>query len=189
MLRVPDAATNSKAVAKIAASIPTFTTKVSEIDPRAKLVCTVSFGSQFWDAISPQKRPAGLHPFKAIKSGPLSAPSTGGDVLLHILSKRHDLNFELATRIRTQLGDMVEVMDEVHGFQYLDSRDLTGFIDGTENPQGNKDRTAVAIIGKEDATFAGGSYLHSTLRPQFEEMGYDSTARTRRRGGSEKERQ
>jgi len=78
---------------------------------------------------------------------------------LHILSKRYDLNFELATRIYTQLGDMVEVMDEVHGFAYLDSRDLTGFIDGTENPMGNKDRTAVALIGQEDAAFAGGSYV------------------------------
>jgi len=55
VLRVRDAATNGKAVAKITASIPALTTKVSEIDPRAKLVCTVSFGSQFWDALSPQK--------------------------------------------------------------------------------------------------------------------------------------
>ena len=43
--------------------------------------------------------------------------------------------------------------------QYLDSRDLTGFIDGTENPKGNKDRTEVALIGKEDIAFAGGSYV------------------------------
>lgn len=159
VLRVRDAATNGKAVAKVAASVPTLTDKVGVIDPRAKLVCTVSFGAQFWDAISPRKRPAGLRPFKAIENGTWSAPSTGGDLLLHILSKRHDLNFELATRIRTQLGDMVEVMDEVHGFQYLDSRDLTGFIDGTENPKGNKDRADVALIGKEDAAFAGGSYV------------------------------
>ncbi len=159
VLRVRNAATNGKAVAKVAASVPALTAKVGEIDPHAKLVCTVSFGSQFWDAISPQKRPAGLRPFKAISNGSLSAPSTGGDLLLHILSKRHDLNFELAMRIRTQLGDMVEVMDEVHGFQYLDSRDLTGFIDGTENPKGNKDRTEVALIGKEDTAFAGGSYV------------------------------
>ncbi len=159
VLRVRDSATNGKAVAKIAASIPALAAKVSGVDPRANLVCTVSFGAQLWDVISPKKRPAGLRPFKAIKSGNLSAPSTGGDLLLHILSKRHDLNFELATWIRTQLGDIVEVMDEVHGFQYLDSRDLTGFIDGTENPKGNKDRTAVALIGKEDASFAGGSYV------------------------------
>src|SRR5262249_23711937 len=101
----------------------------------------------------------GLRPFTAINVGSLYAPSTGGDVLFHILSKRHDLNFELAMCIRAQLGNMVEVMDEVHGFQYLDSRDLTGFIDGTEKPSGQKDRTQVTLIGNEDRAFAGGSYV------------------------------
>jgi putative iron-dependent peroxidase len=119
----------------------------------------VSFGSEFWDVISPGIQPAGLRPFKAIEAEGRSAPATGGDILLHILSKRHDLNFELAMRIRNQLGDAIEVMEEVHGFQYLDSRDLSGFIDGTENPKGIKARAEVALIGKEDPTFAGGSYV------------------------------
>jgi porphyrinogen peroxidase len=48
-------------------------------------------------------------------------------------------------------------MEEVHGFRYLDTRDLTGFIDGTENPKG-KERAMAALIGKEDPAFAGGSY-------------------------------
>jgi putative iron-dependent peroxidase len=45
----------------------------------------------------------------------------------------------------------------VHGFQYFDDRDLLGFVDGMENPV---DQAAVdaAIIGEEDAAFAGGSY-------------------------------
>jgi deferrochelatase/peroxidase EfeB len=47
-------ATNSKAVAKIAAGGPALTAKVGVVEPRAKLVCTVSFGSQFWHVISPQ---------------------------------------------------------------------------------------------------------------------------------------
>jgi putative iron-dependent peroxidase len=159
ILRIPDPSTNGRAVAKVMASVPALLEKVSAVDPRAKLVCTVGFGSTFWDTISPTKRPSGLRPFKAIEGRPLQAPNTGGDVFLHILSKRHDLNFELAMRIRAQLGDMVEVMDEVHGFQYLDSRDLTGFIDGTENPAGAKDRTQVALIGDEEKAFAGGSYV------------------------------
>ena len=78
--------------------------------------------------ISPGKRPAGLRPFTAIDAGGRTAPSTGGNGLVHIISKRQDLNFELATRITNRLGDSAEVMDEVHGFSYLDSRDLTGFI-------------------------------------------------------------
>ncbi len=159
VLRVRDPEKNGKVVAKVAAGIPALVEKVGAIDPRAKLVCTVSFGADFWDVISPGKRPAGLRPFTAIEAGGRQAPSTGGDILLHILSKRHDLNFELAMRVRNELGDGIEVMDEVHGFQYLDSRDLTGFIDGTENPKGAKDRAEVALIGNEDAAFAGGSYV------------------------------
>lgn len=158
ILRVHDPRTNGPAVAKVAAGVPALTEKVGAIDPKAKLVCTVSFGSEFWDVISPSKRPAGLRPFTVIAAEGRSAPHTGGDLLFHIISKRADLNFELALRLRNQLGEAVDVMDEVHGFRYLDSRDLTGFIDGTENPKG-KARAAVALIGAEDPAFVGGSYV------------------------------
>ena len=131
---------------------------VGAADSKAKLVCNVSFGCEYWDLISPGKWPADLRPFRPIEWNGKSAPSTGGDLLVHIISKRHDLNLELAMRLRNLLGDMVEVMDEVHGFRYLDTRDLTGFIDGTENPKGNK-REGVALIEKEDPAFAGGSYV------------------------------
>ena len=50
------------------------------------------------------------------------------------------------------------VVDEVHGFNYFDERDLLGFVDGTENPTGAA-RVAAAIIGAEDPDFAGGSYV------------------------------
>jgi putative iron-dependent peroxidase len=156
--RVRDRAVSGRAVAAAAAGIPGLVSKVAALDRRAMLVCTVSFGPELWDVISPRKRPAGLRPFKAVSGEGRSAPNTGGDLLCHILSKRPDLNFELAQRIAAQGGDQVEVMDEVHGFRYLDGRDLTGFIDGTENPKG-KARAAVALIGKEDRAVAGGSYV------------------------------
>ena len=49
-------------------------------------------------------------------------------------------------------------MDEVHGFRYFDDRDLTGFVDGTENPIG-AESIAATIVGDEDPAFAGGSYV------------------------------
>jgi putative iron-dependent peroxidase len=69
-----------------------------------------------------------------------------------------DLCFELATRIMASLDGAVSAVDEVHGFRYFDDRDLLGFVDGTENPRGQA-VTEVAIIGEEDPTFAGGSYV------------------------------
>jgi len=158
ILRVRNPAVNGRAAAKAAAQVPPLVKKVGAVDPRAKLVCTVSFGSKLWDIVSPRKRPVGLRPFRAIKVGRRSAPGTGGDLLFHILSQRHDLNFELAMRIKNLLDGRVEVMDEVHGFRYLDSRDLTGFIDGTENPKG-RERAPAALIAGEDPDFAGGSYV------------------------------
>jgi putative iron-dependent peroxidase len=69
-----------------------------------------------------------------------------------------DLCFELAAQIMARLGDAVTPVDEVHGFRYFDSRDLLGFVDGTENPTGQAASDAT-LIGDEDPAFAGGSYV------------------------------
>ena len=103
-------------------------------------------------------RPAELHPFREIRAGARHAVSTPGDLLFHIRAKRMDLCFELATQIMARLGDAVSPVDEVHGFRYFDDRDLLGFVDGTENPRGEAVIDA-ALIGEEDAAFAGGSYV------------------------------
>ncbi|MCE2486743.1 MAG: Dyp-type peroxidase [Desulfurellaceae bacterium] len=159
ILGVHDPEKNGPAVAKILTEVPALIESLGATDRDAALVGSVGFGSGFWDVISPGRRPAGLRPFSAIDAAGQTAPSTGGDVLVHLIAERQDLNFELAMQLRTCLGDRVAVMDEVHGFRYLDSRDLTGFIDGTENPEGDAERAEVALIGAEDSEFAGGSYV------------------------------
>ena len=57
-----------------------------------------------------------------------------------------------------RLEGAVTLVDEVHGFRYFDSRDLLGFVDGTENPTG-QEAVDATIIGEEDPAFAGGSYV------------------------------
>ena len=49
-------------------------------------------------------------------------------------------------------------IEEIHGFRYWDSRSILGFVDGTENPQG-QDRELFSMIGDEDPVYKGGSYL------------------------------
>ena len=127
-------------------------------DVEAGLTCVVGFGSDAWDKLFGAPRPAELHPFQEIRSGGRHAVSTPGDILFHIRAKRPDLCFELATQIMDSLGDAVSVADEVHGFRYFDDRDVIGFVDGTENPRGGAAEQA-AIVGDEDKTFAGGSYV------------------------------
>ena len=69
-----------------------------------------------------------------------------------------DLCFELASRILSDLGNSVSVVDSVQGFRYFDDRDLLGVVDGTENPVAQAALDAT-LIGDEDTAFAGGSYV------------------------------
>jgi porphyrinogen peroxidase len=127
-------------------------------DLEGRLSCIVSFGSEVWDRLFGAPRPAELHPFREFRAGARLAVATSGDMLFHIRARRMDLCFELASKIMTGLGEAVAVTDEVHGFGYFDQRDLLGFVDGTENPDGQAALDA-AIVGGEDPEFAGGSYV------------------------------
>jgi porphyrinogen peroxidase len=122
------------------------------------LSCVVGFGSDAWDYLFGQPRPKELHKFREIRAGERHAVATPGDMLFHIRAQRMDLCFELATRIMARLGAAVSPVDEVHGFRFFDSRDLIGFVDGTENPKGSEALEAT-IIGDEDPAFASGSYV------------------------------
>jgi putative iron-dependent peroxidase len=121
------------------------------------LSCVMGFGSDAWDRLFGAPRPKDLHPFAEI-NGVHRAVSTPGDILLHIRAGRMDLCFALAAQIVATLDGAVAVVDETHGFNYFDDRDLIGFVDGTENPVG-QDAVDCTTIGAEDAGFAGGSYV------------------------------
>jgi porphyrinogen peroxidase len=149
---------NHTAVRSFCADLPALSRAVEFRNLEAGLTCVMGIGSEAWDSLFGQPRPAELHPFREFRAGSRHAVSSPGDLLFHIRAKRMDLCFELATRIMASLGDAVSAVDEVHGFRYFDDRDLLGFVDGTENPRGQAVIDA-AIIGEEDRAFAGGSYV------------------------------
>jgi porphyrinogen peroxidase len=126
--------------------------------PEGELTCVVGVGARVWERLFGPPRPAGLHPFRAVSGRPHSAPATPGDLLFHLRAHRLDLCFELAQRLTDRLAGYARVVDEVHGFRSFDQRDLLGFVDGTENPEGDEALAAV-LIGAEDPRFAGGSYV------------------------------
>jgi len=127
-------------------------------DLSGRLSCIAGIGRDFWDRLSPDRRPLELKPFAPIKGAAHSAPSTPGDLLFHIRAERSDMCFEFERILLDSLGPSVTVVDEVSGFRYFDARDLLGFVDGTANPTG-LDLPASALAGDEDADFAGGSYV------------------------------
>jgi porphyrinogen peroxidase len=126
--------------------------------PEGQLSCVVGVGSGLWERLFTEPRPAGLHPFPGFVGERHRAVSSPGDLLFHIRAHRLDLCFELAERLTNRLAQFAQVVDEVHGFRSFDDRDLLGFVDGTENPEGAAAPASV-LIGEEDPRFAGGSYV------------------------------
>src|SRR5271154_2851096 len=127
-------------------------------DLSGRLSCIAGIGRDLWDRLHLDGRPQELRPFASIKGSAHAAPSTPGDLLFHIRAERPDLCFEFERILLDSLGAVVTVVDEVSGFRYFDARDLLGFVDGTANPNG-LDLPASALVGHEDADFAGGSYV------------------------------
>jgi porphyrinogen peroxidase len=126
--------------------------------PGPPVACIAAVGSRAWDRLFAGPRPAELHPFRELAGPRHHAPSTPGDLLLHIRHERMDLCFEFATQVMNRLAGAAAVVDEVHGFRFFDERDLLGFVDGTENPVGAA-AAAATLVGEADPGFAGGSYV------------------------------
>jgi len=128
-------------------------------EPTKNLSVVTSIGSHAWDRLFDGPRPAELHPFIELDGPRHTAPATPGDLLFHVRAETLDLCFELANHILRSMAGAVTVVDEVHGFRFFDNRDLLGFVDGTENPNGAP-AVAATEIGDEDPGFTGGSYVH-----------------------------
>src|ERR1700754_4664452 len=128
-------------------------------NPEAGLTCVVGVGARIWDRLFGAQRPAGLHEFRELSGPRHHAPATPGDLLFHLRARRLDLCFELAQRIGDRLDGHGRIVDEVHGFRSFDLRDVLGFVDGTENPEGAEATEAVLLTAEEDPVFAGGSYV------------------------------
>ncbi|MRH86952.1 Dyp-type peroxidase [Nocardia sp. SYP-A9097] len=126
--------------------------------PGAGLTCNTSIGSDAWDRLFAGAKPAELHEFPGYRGERHQAPATPGDLLFHIKAENQDACFELAMVIGDRLAGAGTIVDQTVGFRYFEQRDLLGFVDGTENPEGPL-AVSSALVGDADAEFAGGSYV------------------------------
>ena len=118
----------------------------------------VAFGRDAWERLAPHAVPEDFISFHAVLGKQdRTAPGTQGDVLVWLHGPRHDLNLHCAMTIGHALAGIATLEREVHGFSWLDSRDMTGFIDGTENPRDGAAREAALIPAGR--TGAGGSFV------------------------------
>ncbi len=137
--------------------LPTLVAQLNVENPEASLNLSIAFSSERLSSLN-QAVPEELHPFTSFDSkNGIFAPATQADVLIHCHSNRHDLHFYLLSKLLSNVAGKVKIMDETYGYRFLDSRDMTGFIDGTENPNTDELRREVAVI--KDGPFAGGSFV------------------------------
>ncbi|CAH8572420.1 unnamed protein product [Heterobilharzia americana] len=116
----------------------------------------VGFGVEFFQKVHPDFLSRGVHHYEyRERSGDLGKlPKTGGDIFIHAKCHEYGKLFELTQAIINNLPPgSIAKFEDVYGWVYRNGRDLSGFIDGTENPADPDERAEVAINPK-----TGGSY-------------------------------
>jgi len=145
------------------------------IDHHSDLVSTIGVQNDIWRRFD-SFPPSGLQAFKekrAKDTGEVLLPAKGGGhLILFVKGTRVDLCYELSKRLVTNLGPSVYEVDRTITFSYLVTtdyapnmgRDLSGFIDGTRNP----DHLLRALVDQvlifprdEERRHVGGCYMYA----------------------------
>jgi len=94
------------------------------------------FRPELWREAAPDAAPAGLEGFNADIVGVegFVMPATQHDAVLWISGAAYDVIFDVSRAAIAELQGLATVADETSSWPYRHDRDLTGFIDGTENP-------------------------------------------------------
>ena len=96
----------------------------------------VGFRPSLWRHVAPQEMPAGVTDFEQDVRGVdgYTMPATQHDLWLWVAGHAYDKVFDVTREAVQALAPLAILALEVPGWTYRENRDLTGFIDGTENP-------------------------------------------------------
>ncbi len=100
--------------------------------------------------------PPALADFNTVAGSGKSAPASQRDLFIWLHGEARDELFARALAWCDALSGVARLQAEEHGFRFRDSRDLTGFVDGSANPKEDA-RLAAALI--HDGPHAGGSFI------------------------------
>lgn len=123
--------------------------------PDISLGMTIAFGADFWHSLNMDGEGSEIKPFQTLGGG--LCPATQCDLMIHIQSLDHGVNYKLAEAVLAAFGGSIRIEHEESGFRLPQERGLDGFVDGTENPQGHEETAQVGTIG--EGKDAGGSYI------------------------------
>jgi porphyrinogen peroxidase len=117
------------------------------------------FRPELWRATVPGGAPDGLAGFEddIVGADGFVMPATQRDAVLWVSGSSYDVVFDVCRAAIAALRHVAEVAEESSSWPYQHDRDLTGFVDGTENPS-LVDVADIAVI-PDDEPGAGGSIL------------------------------
>lgn len=94
------------------------------------------FAPSLWSAVAPADVPAGAGDFDRDIVGPdgFTMPATQHHLWLWLAGHAYDKVFDSTLESIAALHPVAQLVSETAGWTYKENRDLTGFIDGTENP-------------------------------------------------------
>src|SRR5215471_14675640 len=96
----------------------------------------VGFRPELWAAAAPTEAPPGLQGFNepVVGKDAYTMPATQHDAVLWLSGSAYDVVFDTARSAIRDLSALASVAEETSSWPYRHDLDLTGFIDGTENP-------------------------------------------------------
>jgi porphyrinogen peroxidase len=117
------------------------------------------FRPSLWRRVAPDEASADVEDFAEDLVGVdgYVMPATQHDAVLWLSGSAYDVIFDVARAAIAELAELASVAEETSSWPYRHDRDLTGFIDGTENPT-LIDAPGVALI-PEGNPGAGGTIL------------------------------
>jgi putative iron-dependent peroxidase len=94
------------------------------------------FRPELWRHLSPGGLPADMAGFNQDLAGPdgYVMPATQHDAVVWLSGSSYDVVFDTAREAISLLAPIASVGEETSSWPYRHDRDLTGFVDGTENP-------------------------------------------------------
>jgi porphyrinogen peroxidase len=119
----------------------------------------VGLRPELWCVAASSDAPSDLAGFNDDLVGPdgYRVPATQADVFIWIAGSSYDANFDAAAQTIAELKPTVSLVRELTGWVYHHNRDLTGFQDGTENP--DLVEAPDVVLVPEGKPGAGGSVL------------------------------
>jgi putative iron-dependent peroxidase len=117
------------------------------------------FRPELWREVAPDDAPPEIEGFNEDLIGidGFVMPATQHDAVLWLSGSAYDVVFDIARQAIGELGGLASLGDETSSWPYRHDRDLTGFVDGTENPS-LIDAPEVTLI-PDGTAGAGGTIL------------------------------